>query len=604
MSRSRVVACGPGAPPAGAAAFPAVAHPVRTPATTAADWRAFGWLMAAALLVLGAGLGLRDPWPSDEPRFALVARQMVESGDWWFPRRGSELYSDKPPMLMWLQALSFQLTGHWRIAFGLPSLLAGLGTLALVWDLGRRLWSPRIGLLAAVAVLSAFMFTFQFKRAQIDPLVTFLITLANWGLLRHLLLGPHWRAFWLGCFAAGLGVITKGVGAIALLMLLPWALARRAGWHGLAHTAPQRGDGWRWAAGALAFLGAIALWLVPVATLALARGTPEYLAYLQDILFNQTARRYAGQLGGHESRPWWYFGPVLLLHFFPLSLAYGAGWHDARAAWRARDGRLAVLLGWCALVLLFFTLSGGKREVYILPMLPMLALALAPTLARIADARWLQRSAFACAVVIGIGLLAAGVLGGSGRWPGLDAVMAERGMAEAWPAVALLMAAIGALFLLAALAWRPRRGMPALLTGMAGLWLVWGLGVAPLANGGASAADVMRRADAVAGPDGEIALVAWKEQNRLMAPRPVQDFGFKRRAPEQFARAADWLHEAPARRWVFAFAPAVRACVDEAHVTRVGLSNRREWWMFQADALRPGCTPPDRPGAAADDEPD
>jgi 4-amino-4-deoxy-L-arabinose transferase-like glycosyltransferase len=99
--------------------------------------------------VLGAGIGLRDPWPSDEPRFTLVAKQMVESGDWLFPHRGSELYSDKPPMLMWLQAL-LHLVGNWRIAFLLPSLLAGLGTLALVWDMGRRLWSPRAGLLAAL----------------------------------------------------------------------------------------------------------------------------------------------------------------------------------------------------------------------------------------------------------------------------------------------------------------------------------------------------------------------------------------------------------------------------------------------------------------------
>jgi 4-amino-4-deoxy-L-arabinose transferase-like glycosyltransferase len=50
-----------------------------------------------ALLVLGLGLGLRDPWPSDEPRFALVARTMVEHGQWLFPHRGDELYADKPP---------------------------------------------------------------------------------------------------------------------------------------------------------------------------------------------------------------------------------------------------------------------------------------------------------------------------------------------------------------------------------------------------------------------------------------------------------------------------------------------------------------------------
>jgi len=68
------------------------------------------WLFVVmALLVLGAGLGLRDPWPSDEPRFALVAKQMVDSGDWLFPHRGLELYSDKPPMLMWWQATLYSV---------------------------------------------------------------------------------------------------------------------------------------------------------------------------------------------------------------------------------------------------------------------------------------------------------------------------------------------------------------------------------------------------------------------------------------------------------------------------------------------------------------
>ena len=65
--------------------------------TTAADRRALLWLLLAAAVVLGAGIGLRDPWPSDEPRFALVARTMVETGDWLFPHRGSELYPDQPP---------------------------------------------------------------------------------------------------------------------------------------------------------------------------------------------------------------------------------------------------------------------------------------------------------------------------------------------------------------------------------------------------------------------------------------------------------------------------------------------------------------------------
>src|SRR5690606_24680943 len=142
---------------------------------TARDTRMF-WVLA--LLVLGAGLGLRDPWPADEPRFALVAKQMVESGNWLFPHRGTELYSDKPPMLMWLQAAFYTVTGNWRVAFLLPSLLAALGTLWCVQDLAGRLWTRRVGLYAAWALLFAFQFTWQAKKAQIDPLVTFFITLA------------------------------------------------------------------------------------------------------------------------------------------------------------------------------------------------------------------------------------------------------------------------------------------------------------------------------------------------------------------------------------------------------------------------------------------
>src|SRR6185437_6467453 len=267
---------------------------------TPQERRQFWLFLLIALVILGAGIGLRDPWPSDEPRFTLAAKQMVESGDWMFPHRGSELYADKPPMLMWAEAASFELVRWWRLAFMLPSLLAGLGTLLLVYDLGRRLWNRRTGLYAAGGLLLAFQFVYQSQRAQIDPLVMFFITAANWGLLRHLLAPPddgapratHWPLYWLGCFCAGLGVITKGVGFLALLMLAPYAWAAWRGWDGVAR--PGRGAWWRWLLGLVAVLAAIALWLVPMLLTAHARdGNPAYAAYVHDILFKQTAKRYA-----------------------------------------------------------------------------------------------------------------------------------------------------------------------------------------------------------------------------------------------------------------------------------------------------------------------
>lgn len=96
-------------------------------------------VFALPLLGIGIGIGLRDPWPSGEPRFALVACAMVEHGQWLFPHRGSELHADNPPLFMWLQAGGYLVTHNWRVAFMLRSLLAGLGALALVYDLARRL---------------------------------------------------------------------------------------------------------------------------------------------------------------------------------------------------------------------------------------------------------------------------------------------------------------------------------------------------------------------------------------------------------------------------------------------------------------------------------
>jgi 4-amino-4-deoxy-L-arabinose transferase-like glycosyltransferase len=559
----------------------------------AAARRQFLWFLLFALVLLAAGMGLRDPWPSDEPRFALVARQMVESGNWLFPHRGSELYSDKPPLMFWLQAASFELTRHWRIAFLLPSLLAGLLTLGLTWDLGRRLWNPRVGLYAATALLMTFQFTFQFKRAQIDPLVVAWITLANWGLLLHFLRGPDWRAFWLGCFAAGLGVITKGVGIIAFLMFVPYLAARWRGWDGITQT---RGSALRWLAGFGCFLLPILAWLLPMLLLAHLDASPEHAAYVNDLLFRQTARRYAHSW--NHVQPVWYYLPIVLFSWIPLSLAYPGLLPRWWRAWRARDARIVLPLAWVALVIVFFTIPPGKRDVYILPALPMLALAAAPWLEDLLGKRWLRLAAFALALTLGLVLVAVPLLGMVGG--AKLAASVQRALQGAGPHGPLIVLLIGLAFLLGAVIFRVRRGVHGLLTGLTGMWLVWSFAAYPLLNADRSAAGIMQRAGEVIGPDAELGLVAWKEQNLLMADRPARDFGFRRRWPEQFADAVHWQAEAPASRWLFAQAPAVGECVDASKVIDLGRANRRQWWLFRADAVVPGCVP----GAEGDDDPD
>jgi 4-amino-4-deoxy-L-arabinose transferase-like glycosyltransferase len=82
------------------------------------------WLALALLLIVGTGLGVRDPWPADEPRFAALARDMASSHEWLFPRVGGDLYQDKPPLYFWLLALCYSLFGSVKASFLLPSFLA------------------------------------------------------------------------------------------------------------------------------------------------------------------------------------------------------------------------------------------------------------------------------------------------------------------------------------------------------------------------------------------------------------------------------------------------------------------------------------------------
>lgn len=550
------------------------------------------WLLAA--LVLAAGLGLRDPWPADEPRFALVAKQMVESGDWLFPHRGHELYSDKPPMFMWMQAAAYTLVGNWRVAFLLPSLLAALGTLWCVVDLGRRLWTRRVGLYAGYALLFALQFTYQSKKAQIDPLVTFWITLGNYAFLRFLLQprgdavaggnsGPDWRWWWLGWFAAGLGTITKGVGVLALLMVLPGLYAALRGWRGVR--APLRD--WRALLGPLAFAAAAALWLVPMLHAALGHADPAYRAYLDDLLFRQTAKRYADSWD--HAHPPWYFLEVMATMWLPALLALPWAIPAWRRRLRRRDPRYLLPLAWWLLALLFFTIPSGKRDVYILPALPMACLALAPLLPGIVrrrGAQWLLVAFMALFALLAIGGAAAMLL----ATPKFETKLVfERGLSLAQAhAGAWLLLAIGGCAV-ASLCWfGRRRAATGVVAMLAATWVLYGLVAHPLLTDSSSAKALMDNVGRRIGPDAQLGLVGWREQNLLMADRPAETFGFKAPPQEQMRRGIAWQHEAStAARWLMVQETALLPCVRMAEAQALGGANRREWWLLPASATAP-----------------
>jgi 4-amino-4-deoxy-L-arabinose transferase-like glycosyltransferase len=340
------------------------------------------WLGVLLLLLVATGLGLRDPWPADEPRFTLVARDVVSSGDWLFPRVGGDLYHDKPPLYFWLLALGYLLTGSIRASFLIPSFLAAIGITVLVYDLARRLAGREAALLTAALLICTVQFLLVTRGAQIDATLCLLTTLSLYGLLRHLMLGPAWGWYFIGGLAAGLGVITKGVGFLPLLILLPYAFLRSRGFAPL----PRFSGGARWSLAAFGFLAGIAVWLVPMLVTVARTADPQLIAYRDGILLQQTVQRYAS--AWHHVRPWYYFlVEVIPPLWFPASLLLFWLVPRWKTALLGRDARVWLPLAWGVIVLLFFSLSPGKRGIYIFPALPALMWAAAPYLPALLSSR-------------------------------------------------------------------------------------------------------------------------------------------------------------------------------------------------------------------------
>src|ERR1043165_8820713 len=128
-------------------------------------------------------------------------------------------------------------------------------------------------------------------------------------------------------------------------------------------------------------LVAISLWFVPM-LIAAANGPAEYAAYRDEILFKQTVGRYAASW--HHVKVWYYFiAEVVPLLWLPWSLLLVWLVPRFRSAWMERDARVWLPLTWVILVLVFFSLSPGKRGVYVVPALPALAIAALPFVAEI-----------------------------------------------------------------------------------------------------------------------------------------------------------------------------------------------------------------------------
>jgi 4-amino-4-deoxy-L-arabinose transferase-like glycosyltransferase len=287
-------------------------------------------------------------------------------GDWLVPHLNGAIYSEKPPLFFWLSALG-QALGLGFNAGRVVAGLASLGTLLVTWALARRFLGDRAALLGACVLGTAVFFPWLSRFGVLDVVLTFFVTVAVYGWIRG---GP-----WVSLFYAGMGLAVLVKGPVGIVLALFAAVAWRV-------SGGSGGPRWHPLWGVPLTLAIVAAWLVP----ACLRGGPEYT---DAILWKQNVGR-AVESWSH-ARPFWYYVPYLGL-FFPwvLFLPWAAPW-----AWR-RKGLPRAMLLWAAVGFVFFSIVSGKRDRYLTPLFPPLAIVVGAWLDGASDAlanRWIRIAA-------------------------------------------------------------------------------------------------------------------------------------------------------------------------------------------------------------------
>lgn len=346
-------------------------------------WKAglAGWLVAVPLCVFC--LFRHDVWRPAEAREAAIAREMIEGGDWTATHLNGDIFLEKPPFYTWALAAPMKVFGYKDWAVRIPVLLFTLGTLALMIPLAGRRLGPW-GTAASIPILASMALFIEVNHgAMIDNGMLFFITLAMLAFDRMDAAAgegetpPRRAAFngWAVLFWGACGFAFLCKGAIGVLLI-----GSGAGLYVLVRRRWRLLFSWHWLVGAAMMAAVVGPWLW---TLWKQGGAEAYRIFF----VKNHLERFLGSEG--PTAPWHYYIPQIFAACAPWTLLVPAG--IATVVRRARAGDTAARrdgtfwLCWAVGMFVLLSISSGKDNQYILPILPPVALACATWIQRYAE---------------------------------------------------------------------------------------------------------------------------------------------------------------------------------------------------------------------------
>ena len=316
------------------------------------------------LLILGAfvlfyRLSDRDMWTGNESEAAVAGWDMVETGRILVPHFLDQPFVDnRPPGAWWLIAATYKLTGvrnTWTAR--LPSALAALVCILLVYAMGKRAANANAGFLSALILMGMLFFVYTGRMSQQDMLLTLATTLCLWAFWRSL---DHNESVFRFVMAfqifLGFGVLIKGPAVVINIFcsLAAYVVYSRC-WRDI-----------KW----VSFIVTL-----PV-SLCLSLWWYIYVWIEWPSMRDVLVHRFTDQSLKHVEAFYWYFlrlpellGPVLF--FLPL---LPIGWMKASPT--QRRGPLGLFLISAMTMFFVYCLFASKQTHYLVPLLPALSLAL------------------------------------------------------------------------------------------------------------------------------------------------------------------------------------------------------------------------------------
>ena len=326
----------------------------------------------AFLFFYGAGqFGLIG---ADEPRYAQVAREMLERHDWITPVLAGHAWLEKPPLYYWQAMVAYSLFGMSDVAARIPGAVdATLLVLAMYFFFRRFRRGVEVD--AALITASCAGMIGYAHAASMDMALTasFSIGLLAWWAWRESLANQEKRiylAFFYICMA--LGTLAKGPIApfLAAAVIVVFATAARQ-WRLVLRTL--------WVPGIFLFCAIALPWYFAVQL-----RNPQFF---REFILQHNLARFSTNLY-HHPEPFWYYIPVAALALLPWTVfAFAAFVRIMRVCWAERgtvggEPDLVLQLNgfaccWLVVPIAFFSISQSKLPGYILPAIPAGAVLLA-----------------------------------------------------------------------------------------------------------------------------------------------------------------------------------------------------------------------------------